>query len=262
MAFLAEASHLGVKLIGWTAAMLAGTSPSWAGHSTVRVLSGPLRGSVLEVPLGERVGMAAGRFNRQLLPTFRRHVPRGGVVYDIGAHVGYLTLVFCELVGADGRVVAFEAASANLDALTRNVVRNRAGSEVVVEGRAVAARSGDVSFATFDYSFVGHIVDEATPDDGSIVSVPAVSIDDFVFTEGNPPPAFVKCTISGRISGVIEGMSATIDAFRPPMILLVENRERFDVLDAMTDRGYVSRPLTAKLRADRDQVGYVLCEPL
>jgi FkbM family methyltransferase len=42
-------------------------------------------------------------------------VRRGDVVWDVGAHVGVYTELFCNIVGPDGRVVAFEPLAVSCD---------------------------------------------------------------------------------------------------------------------------------------------------
>ena len=45
----------------------------------------------------------------------------GNIVIDIGAHIGYYTLIFAELVGDSGKVFSFEPESKNFELLTKNV---------------------------------------------------------------------------------------------------------------------------------------------
>src|ERR1700674_193031 len=54
----------------------------------------------------------------------KREVRSGEVVLDIGAHIGYYTLLFARLVGESGRVFAFEPDPANFAILSSNVAVN------------------------------------------------------------------------------------------------------------------------------------------
>jgi hypothetical protein len=45
----------------------------------------------------------------------------GQVAFDVGAHIGWITLWLAQLVGPQGRVLAFEPGSNNLGYLRRNV---------------------------------------------------------------------------------------------------------------------------------------------
>jgi predicted methyltransferase len=53
--------------------------------------------------------------------TLAANVAAGSVVYDIGAHVGFFTLLCSALAGATGSVRAFEPRRENIDRLTANL---------------------------------------------------------------------------------------------------------------------------------------------
>src|SRR3954447_8262154 len=58
---------------------------------------------------------------------FRALIRPGATVLDIGAHVGYYTLLSARAAGRRGRVIAFEPHPANAGLLRVNVQRNRLG---------------------------------------------------------------------------------------------------------------------------------------
>ena len=74
-------------------------------------------------PGGAAAGYALGTSEPLIQDVFAEHVPSGGVVWDIGANVGFFTLIASRLVGA-GTVVAFEPLPANQDAIRRNIALN------------------------------------------------------------------------------------------------------------------------------------------
>src|SRR5207253_6545315 len=70
-----------------------------------------------------------------------RRVREGDVVLDIGANIGYYTLVFAELVGDSGRVFAFEPEPANFALLSENTGLNGRANVTLVNA-AVADAGG------------------------------------------------------------------------------------------------------------------------
>src|SRR5271165_6466052 len=70
----------------------------------------------------------------------RRHVRPGMVVLDIGAHVGFFTLMFARAVGGNGAVFAFEPIPLTFAILKQNLALNGIDT---VEAINVAASDHD-----------------------------------------------------------------------------------------------------------------------
>lgn len=69
----------------------------------------------------------------------------GDTFIDVGAHIGFFTLIASVMVGPNGRVLAFEPEPHNFDALRRNVALNQAQNVMLI--KAVAGDvEGQVTF--------------------------------------------------------------------------------------------------------------------
>jgi tRNA G37 N-methylase Trm5 len=68
--------------------------------------------------------MVNGAWERDTVRLFERILRAGDVVVDIGAHVGYFTLIAARSVGPEGRVYAFEPDPENYALLVRNIELN------------------------------------------------------------------------------------------------------------------------------------------
>ena len=69
----------------------------------------------------------------------KKEIHSGDVVLDIGAHIGYYTLQFANLVGSTGKVYAFEPEPKNFELLKKNVQINKHDNVVLIQkkiGRA------------------------------------------------------------------------------------------------------------------------------
>jgi FkbM family methyltransferase len=96
---------------------------------------GPLllpRGDGVMRPLMESTG--DWELNEALL--FQAHIRRGSTVVDVGAHVGYYTLLSSRAVGWRGRVIAVEPDPTNAALLRENIRRNRLRNVTVIEAAA------------------------------------------------------------------------------------------------------------------------------
>lgn len=73
-----------------------------------RILAGPLRGYRIVTSWHDYPAAITGRTERPLLDWFAKNVRPGETWLDIGAHYGYTAIALSRLVGARGRVFAFE----------------------------------------------------------------------------------------------------------------------------------------------------------
>jgi hypothetical protein len=90
----------------------------------VTVRSGLGRGLCLLVDPRYEVEYSAGAHERKVLEWLAAHLENGGVLYDIGAHIGFISLTSAKLVGEDGNVFAFEADTENAERITGHVQMN------------------------------------------------------------------------------------------------------------------------------------------
>ena len=100
------------------------------------MLLGPLRGA-LWLPRSATAGSWLGTYERELQEVFTAHVRPGDVVFDVGANVGFYSLLAARLVGPKGRVVAFEPAARNVALLEQHLRLNRVTNVIVIAARSL-----------------------------------------------------------------------------------------------------------------------------
>lgn len=102
--------------------------------AVVPILSGPARG----IKWSTGAGVAdfwVGTYETAKAELLARYVKPGGTVYDVGANVGFYSLLVSRLVGPTGRVVAFEPSPRNLSFLYHHLRVNRTAN---IEVREIA----------------------------------------------------------------------------------------------------------------------------
>lgn len=87
--------------------------------SEVRILRGPLRGKKWIKGAGVN-SYWLGSYENEKVKIFKKFVKKGRVVFDIGANVGYYSLLAANLVGPSGKVFAFEPLRSNFEHLKKN----------------------------------------------------------------------------------------------------------------------------------------------
>ncbi|MCC6436723.1 MAG: FkbM family methyltransferase [Acidimicrobiales bacterium] len=181
---------------------------------------------------------------------FARVIRPGMVVYDVGANVGFFTVLAARLTGAGGFVYAFEPDLDNARLVRANLAANDFNQALVV-ARAVGPATGMSVLQVARYSG-GHALAGAAapPDKVHEVAVETVSLDDFLTQAGVQPPDFVKIDVEGFELPVLDGMARLLREHRPG--LLIE-------LDDATRAGHDAK--VADLHAKLDGLGY-RAEPL
>jgi FkbM family methyltransferase len=204
-------------------------SPS--GHNVVMVSSGEIRGMKLNLDLGSEKDYWLGTYEVDLQNAVKSNVREGWVVYDIGANVGYISLVLAKAVGEKGQVIAFEALPTNVDRLYENIHLNGLDSRIMVVPGAVTDESGEVKFLVGPSGAMGKVNGSAGRKDlyHEAIEVSGIALDDFVYKDGNPIPQLIKMDIEGGEVLALKGMTRLISEARPLIFLELHGSEAASV---------------------------------
>jgi FkbM family methyltransferase len=95
-----------------------------------------------------------GEVDRAEWMLYIKHLREGMIAFDVGAHVGELSLLFSRLVGTQGLVHSFEASSATFERL-RTICELAGRRNVVLNHLAVAEKEGTVRLYCYDEQHSG-----------------------------------------------------------------------------------------------------------
>jgi FkbM family methyltransferase len=162
-----------------------------------------------------------GTYEPELRTVFRTVLPAGGVALDIGANVGWHTLLMASLVGASGRVLAVEANPAVRQRLHNNLSLNRF-RQVEVVPCALADTEGMMEFyappADDPDSGNGHVVAPGPAGRTGTIRVEARRLDAIVAAAGIGRLDLIKIDVEGFEWPVLRGGEETIAKFRPHVV--------------------------------------------
>lgn len=189
-----------------------------AGLSEASVAAGGLAGARLVLDLQTEKDYWLGTYEMDLQQAIQDWVEPGNVVYDLGANIGYVSLLLARAAGPSGRVFAFEPLPANQDRLQRNLALN---PELKIEliAKAAADKEGTIPFALHASDDMGKLqgaFGEASGD--RTIEVQTISLD--TFAEQQPAPQLVKIDIEGAELLALRGMAGLLRTARP--ILFIE----------------------------------------
>jgi len=188
-----------------------------AGTQVVEVWRGEVAGAYLYVDLASERDYRLGTYETHVQAYLARNIAAGDVVYDIGAHVGFLSLLMARLVGPWGVVHAFEPLRENVDRLQLNVATNGV-ENVVPHALALCDHGGPATFDRRSSSFDGRLSER-----GGLV-VETETIDNLV-ARGLPAPDVIKIDVGGGEAAVVRGARETIRAGAPRLLVEVTSAE-------------------------------------
>lgn len=147
----------------------------------------------------------------------KRELRPGMRVLDVGANVGYFTLLFARLVGPGGQVYAFEPEPRNFELLQRNIARN-GYTNITAVPKAVSRRSGSQRLYKSADNLGDHRLAHGTAG-REWVDVSVVALDEFLAADAGVD--FIKLDIQGAECSALEG-ARTLIARSGPLNLITE----------------------------------------
>jgi len=131
-------------------------------------------------------------------------VREGDTVIDIGANIGYFTVLLANLVGPKGKVYAFEPDPRSFSLLRRTIEKN-GWHHVVAEQKAVSNKAGEfILYQTRSWTANALVENELHV---SAVKVQVIALDEYLSDDRID---FIKIDTDGSEPLAIQGMSRLI----------------------------------------------------
>jgi FkbM family methyltransferase len=207
---------------GWRARLAAPSATSSAAGArdgqprrAVRVQTdvGPLLVSAHDRVI-HHVLRDTGVWEKEESDALRAMLARGMTFVDIGAHVGYMSLVAAAAVGPTGRGIALEPAPGNFELLQANLLRNGASGVVAIPA-AAWNETGRVPFSLSDVNTGDHRA-YARPG-AETLEVPGYALDDII--PDDLTVDVVKVDAQGTDHLALQGMARTLARCRPSLLV-------------------------------------------
>ena len=183
----------------------------------------------------------------------RQYLKEGNIVLDIGANIGYYTLIFAQLVGERGKVIAFEPEPYLMNILAKNVELNGYTNISLVQ-KAVSNQRGTATLQLDEFANVDHRLYDASPV-GTAIQVETIKIDD-CFPVEEKTVDFIKMDIQGSEGRALAGMKGILERNRT-LVLITEfwparlqgsGTSPKDFIQGLLDSGFEIRVIDERLR--------------
>ena len=184
-------------------------------------------GDQITVILPDRVSVLIfrhGFYEMGLTAFLLAHLKPGDVFVDIGAHIGFFTLLAARVVGDSGKVISFEPTPSTFTLLKANAGRRR---NVALENLAVWSATGSLTLNDYGKAYCAfNTVTGARLDAAELkrlrprkVKVQTVSMDQYLM-DHSIRPNLIKIDAESAEMEILKGLEETMKTTRP--ILSVE----------------------------------------
>lgn len=191
----------------------------------VVALQPPLDGYRMQINLLMQKAFIYGTFEPAVCALILSRLKPGWTCLDVGANIGYVTLLMASKVGDHGFIYAFEPLPANYNVLRENVKINNHDANVQCECLALSDRSGmqEFLFRSELYTGGGTLVSPApagVKTDILRLQVHTIPGDDYLANQKIYSPFdFIKIDAEGAEGFVLEGLCNTLMRHHPLVLL-------------------------------------------
>jgi len=184
----------------------------------------------------------------------KNNIKKDEIVIDLGAHIGYYSLMMAKLVGRDGKVFAFEPELRNLELLRKNIEIN-SYSNITIVPKAVSDVDGECSLFIGQESFGANKIFKPKKTDTQKFEeskTKTVRLDDYFKELGFLKKiSFIKMDIEGSEICALQGMKNILESNQNLKIFTEINknalednnsdfREMLDLLENYNFEFYIS----------------------
>jgi len=201
--------------------------------------------------------LAYGVYEKKITELFNNLVKPGMVVIDIGANIGYYSLIAARLAGINGKVYAFEPEPNNYNILISNIEANNFSHIIMPIEKLVLNNYGKTRLFIHRFNLGAHSIskDNIATEGKGFVDMETVTIDDFFKTIPDKRVDLFKIDVEGAEGLVIKGAAETIKLNNPKIIM-----EFFPRL--LRNAGTEPADLLSDLKMYNFRIKVILCEKI
>jgi FkbM family methyltransferase len=182
-----------------------------------------------------------GVWEPHLTDFIRRRLRRGDVFIDVGANIGYFSLLASTLVGEDGKVIAIEASPSIHRRLQENLERNRVRNATVFHV-AASDREGVLQIFNAGRDNCGASTTIASSGYELEAEVLAKPLDDLVAAGDLERAKVIKIDVEGAEWSVITGMRRLLERAPGALEIVIEITPKMerseDILALFDEHGF------------------------
>jgi FkbM family methyltransferase len=225
-------------------------------------IGGPLGGQFMRVNWALHKTYVFGTHEPGVVHGLEELVQPGWTAIDVGANIGYFTLLMANRVGPQGKVIAFEPLAENFSILQENIKLN-SHRNVVAENLALMSRTERIELRSATPGAITWVASARVDQNSAVESqtVEAISLDEYVQKNGIPKVDFIEIDVEGAEASVLDGAAGVLDRDKPILLIELHELDRFKdkhpAILKLRDHNYQARSLGI-----RQWQEHVIAEPL
>jgi len=166
-----------------------------------------------------KISKSGGEREPELLYILKQELREGMICMDLGANIGYVTLLMADKIGHAGKIYAIEPDPANIELLNINMKLNNYNDRMQVFDMGVSNKSGEMDFHMGRSSNLGGMIESKNTTSKTI----KVKVDTLTnFCKNTSPPEIIKMDVEGHEVEVMEGMYDLVSKKDFPCKIIME----------------------------------------
>lgn len=204
-------------------------------------------GQYLKVDLSSTVGRSIylrGFYEVAVEKYIRENLKPGDVFIDIGANVGYFTIIASGIVGKKGEVHSFDPHK-NVNALLSESIQRNGYKNIKLNKKALSDKEEYLSFVALKNSAFSWTLPVGKQTRESEEKVSAIPLDKYASSQIKRPLSMIKIDVEGAEVNVLRGAREVLSDNDPAIILEAQDwsLERFgnsidDIFICLNELGY------------------------
>lgn len=169
-----------------------------------------------------------GGYNKreiEFMTLIREQLKPGETAFDIGANIGYVSLIMAKLVGETGHIYAVEPDQRNFEVLQKNIVLNGYESRFTTERLGISDQVGELLFHRSKRSNLGSFGRIHKDCPGS-ENTPVTTLDEYLKPH-EKLPTFYKMDVEGHEVQILRGMRGVAKRSASGTKILIEVHPQF-----------------------------------
>jgi len=184
-------------------------------------------GAGLKLNLPQNFDFITGSSEIPVQKALARRLGPGGVFYDIGANIGFFSLIAARIIGESGRVYSFEPVIEHAATLRKNAQLN--GLENITVFEVAVGRNSRIDELLLTTCEGGSAISTSSVKPSAPVSrrmIQVAPLDDLIPAGNLRLPSFVKIDVEGVEFEVVQGMTNTITTSKPVLLYEIDDGDK------------------------------------